>query len=64
MPDLADGHEVPTILKEKVDRGDLGVKTGKGFYDYSSGRGEAAKKERDKKLQAVFQALYAANKAN
>jgi 3-hydroxybutyryl-CoA dehydrogenase len=26
---------VPQVLKEKVDRGELGVKTGKGFYEYT-----------------------------
>ena len=28
------GYEPPNIIKEKVDKGELGVKTGKGFYNY------------------------------
>lgn len=32
---------VPGIVKEMVDRGDFGVKTGKGFYDWTPETGEA-----------------------
>jgi len=35
------GFEPWGPVKERVDRGDYGMKTGKGFYDWSGGRGEA-----------------------
>jgi 3-hydroxybutyryl-CoA dehydrogenase len=31
------GPGAPEILREKIDRGELGRKTGKGFFDYSQG---------------------------
>lgn len=58
MKDLEDSHEVPELLKEKFDAGNLGVKTGKGFYDYSDGKDVQATKARDEKLKAVHDALY------
>ena len=35
LPDLDASHEVPQILRDKVESGELGVKTGKGFYDWT-----------------------------
>jgi len=33
------GDPVPPILQEKIDAGDLGQKTGRGYYDYEDGDG-------------------------
>lgn len=35
MPDLESRPAPPALLREQVARGDLGVKTGKGFYDWT-----------------------------
>lgn len=58
VPDLEDSHEVSPILREHFQKGEFGVKTGKGFYDYSNGKDKEATAQRDEKLQKVFNALY------
>ena len=50
LPHLASSPEVPPLLKEKVERGELGVKTGKGFYEWTPESTEALK-------QRIAQAL-------
>ena len=35
FPDLDSSTKVPAILRERVERGELGVKSGKGFYDWT-----------------------------
>ncbi len=37
------GIEVPAALRERVDNGDLGRKTGSGFYDWSKGKPRKAR---------------------
>ena len=58
MPDLEDSHDIPKELAEHYERGELGVKTKKGFYDYANGKDVEATKARDTKLQKLFDALY------
>lgn len=57
-PDLEDSHDIPKELAEHYERGELGVKTKKGFYDYANGKDVEATKARDTKLQKLFDALY------
>jgi len=38
----------PDLMREKVAAGDLGVKTGKGFYDWSKKSADAVKARRDR----------------
>ena len=49
-PELCREEAAPGILRERVERGDLGAKTGAGFHDYSDGRAEARLRHRDRAL--------------
>ena len=46
----------PAALFDHVDKGELGIKTGKGFYDYTGRDREALCAERDKRLSRVLRA--------
>lgn len=48
------GDEMPRVLEEHVERGELGIKTGKGFYDYTGMDLDALKAKRDEQLFEVF----------
>jgi 3-hydroxyacyl-CoA dehydrogenase len=41
FPQLANDRELPRLLLDKIDSGDLGVKTGKGFYEWTPESAEA-----------------------
>lgn len=45
----------PRSLKERVERGELGVKTGRGFFDYDDRPLEEVLRERDVALIRVFE---------
>lgn len=47
----------PKSLQSRIDRGDLGVKTGKGFYDYSDKKLTDVLKNRDEQLLKVMDRL-------
>jgi 3-hydroxybutyryl-CoA dehydrogenase len=47
FPSLSNSKEVPKPITEKVKKGELGMKKGKGFYDYSKFRIEDVITERD-----------------
>ncbi|MBI3695980.1 MAG: hypothetical protein HY238_14210 [Acidobacteria bacterium] len=47
LPDLNNEPRAPQLLRDKVARGELGQKAGRGFYDAKTHDLEAAKKARD-----------------
>lgn len=58
---IAGGTEAPEILRQKVARGELGAKTGQGFFSYGETAPRAADappgKARDKALLTILKAL-------
>lgn len=52
-PQIRSDTTVPESLSELDKKGDLGLKTGKGIYEYPPDRAEAAKNERDERLLAL-----------
>lgn len=54
MPHPPKEEAVPHILEDMVEHNELGIKTGKGFYDYSGVDIEELKAKRDKQLFEVF----------
>lgn len=57
-PDLCDDKEVSSLLKSHYEANELGVKSKKGFYDYSKGKDKEVIEERDKKFLALYKTLY------
>jgi 3-hydroxybutyryl-CoA dehydrogenase len=46
--DLYNQPQAPDLMREKVARGELGAKTGKGFYDWSKKSADEVKSRRDR----------------
>lgn len=43
ISDLESSHDIPLLLREKVERGELGVKSGRGFYEWTPEQAAAIK---------------------
>ncbi len=56
--DLADDKEPTSILREKTAKGELGVKSGQGFYDWTKRDPAELKATRDAFLMARLKDLY------
>lgn len=54
---MADGNEPSKLLERMVQAGELGFKSGKGFYDYSAVDREQVVKDRDAKLLRIRQLM-------
>jgi 3-hydroxybutyryl-CoA dehydrogenase len=50
MQDLCDSHDVSQLIKEPIDRGALGAKTGSGFYNWTPDQLAWLRKMREKVL--------------
>lgn len=58
VQDLCADKEPPKLLKEHFEAGEYGVKSEKGFYDYSDGKAKDATNARDEKFLKLYNALY------
>jgi len=54
LPDLDCSSEPLQLIQDKVAKGELGAKSGKGFYDWPPGRFEEVIRRRDKKLAQLY----------
>ena len=57
LADLDDRKDTPPLLQTLTEQGACGVKSGRGFYDYSGGKAAAAIEYRDRKFIRVLDAL-------
>ena len=55
LPNISSSTELPRTLQEKVSRGELGVKTGRGFYTWTAESAEALQQRIARTLATIAQ---------
>ena len=58
FPLISDAHVPPESYLKMVEAGNLGLKTGKGFYDYTEEEWKAVIEKRDKEFLQRLKSLY------
>ncbi len=58
FPLISDAHEPPEDYVKMIEAGNLGLKTGKGFYDYTQEEWNAVIEKRDKEFLQRLKNLY------
>ena len=56
--ELSDAKQPTKLQQELMDNNSLGIKTGKGWYDYSEGKGEEAMARRDKNFYKMLKHIH------
>jgi 3-hydroxybutyryl-CoA dehydrogenase len=56
--DLSDRKDVNDMLADRFKAGEFGVKSAKGFYDYSGGKDKEAIRRRDKMFIKLTECLF------
>lgn len=57
-PEIASGTEVPASVQRIVDGGNLGFKTGRGFFEYSPESAENIRSERDRRYLTLLKLFH------
>ena len=57
-PEIRSDAEIPAAVRRIVDGGNFGAKTGRGFYDYTEGRLEQRRSDRDRKFLELLKLFH------